>query len=255
MVSLDRIFESEGLAELLTKGKLSELACLTLYLMYEKKVRRRRLWLGTQLVHLLTYCVAFDARAARATVATCGVSATWSCRSLTTWPLSIANKDNSPSQQLIAVMVDVLALRTLYWLHGPSSGTVYSGRTCMPHSSWHIASLLTCHPLLFCGAPRRAGRPRLLLAAAHPGAGQAACPRLHRRGEPAAVEPSGAAGAAAGCAAGLVFDRSLCAALECAYVTRCPACACICYRCVLNPCPLHSHCTRHHVPVPQAAQC
>lgn len=39
VVTLDRIFESEGLAEMLTAGKLSELACLTLYMMYEKKVR------------------------------------------------------------------------------------------------------------------------------------------------------------------------------------------------------------------------
>lgn len=38
VVTLDRIFESEGLAEMLTAGKLSELACLTLYMMYEKKV-------------------------------------------------------------------------------------------------------------------------------------------------------------------------------------------------------------------------
>jgi hypothetical protein len=39
VVTLDRIFESEGLAEMLTAGKLSELAVLTLYMMYEKKVR------------------------------------------------------------------------------------------------------------------------------------------------------------------------------------------------------------------------
>jgi hypothetical protein len=39
VVTLDRIFESEGLAEMLTAGKLSELACLTLYMMYEKKVK------------------------------------------------------------------------------------------------------------------------------------------------------------------------------------------------------------------------
>lgn len=39
VVTLDRIFESEGLAEMLTAGKLSELAVMTLYMMYEKKVR------------------------------------------------------------------------------------------------------------------------------------------------------------------------------------------------------------------------
>jgi len=38
VVTLDRIFESQSLAEMLTAGKLSELACLTLYMMYEKKV-------------------------------------------------------------------------------------------------------------------------------------------------------------------------------------------------------------------------
>ena len=37
MVTLDRVFEDEAVAELLTTNKLSELACLTLYLMYEKK--------------------------------------------------------------------------------------------------------------------------------------------------------------------------------------------------------------------------
>jgi histone-lysine N-methyltransferase SETD3 len=46
VVTLDRIFESEGLAEMLTAGKLSELACLALYMMYEKKVRGV-LWLLT----------------------------------------------------------------------------------------------------------------------------------------------------------------------------------------------------------------
>lgn len=40
VVTLDRVFESEALAEMLTAGKLSELACLALTLMYEKKVRR-----------------------------------------------------------------------------------------------------------------------------------------------------------------------------------------------------------------------
>jgi hypothetical protein len=39
VVTLDRIFEDAGLAEMLTAGKLSELACLALYMMYEKKVR------------------------------------------------------------------------------------------------------------------------------------------------------------------------------------------------------------------------
>jgi len=42
VVTLDRIFESEGLAEMLTAGKLSELAILSLYMMYEKKVRSDR---------------------------------------------------------------------------------------------------------------------------------------------------------------------------------------------------------------------
>ena len=37
VVTLDRIFEDGGVAELLTTNKLSELACLTLYLCYEKK--------------------------------------------------------------------------------------------------------------------------------------------------------------------------------------------------------------------------
>ena len=37
VVTLDRVFEDEAVAELLTTNKLSELACLTLYLMYEKK--------------------------------------------------------------------------------------------------------------------------------------------------------------------------------------------------------------------------
>uniref|UniRef100_A0A383VYM3 Rubisco LSMT substrate-binding domain-containing protein n=1 Tax=Tetradesmus obliquus TaxID=3088 RepID=A0A383VYM3_TETOB len=43
-VTLDRIFESEGLAEMLTAGKLSELACLALYMMYEKKVGKEGFW-------------------------------------------------------------------------------------------------------------------------------------------------------------------------------------------------------------------
>jgi histone-lysine N-methyltransferase SETD3 len=37
MVTLDRVFEDGAVAELLTTSKLSELACLTLYLCYEKK--------------------------------------------------------------------------------------------------------------------------------------------------------------------------------------------------------------------------
>lgn len=37
VVTLDRIFEDGGVAELLTTSKLSELACLTLFLCYEKK--------------------------------------------------------------------------------------------------------------------------------------------------------------------------------------------------------------------------
>jgi len=37
IVTLDSVFEDGGIAELLTTGKLSEIACLTLYLAYEKK--------------------------------------------------------------------------------------------------------------------------------------------------------------------------------------------------------------------------
>lgn len=44
VVTLDRIFEDEGVAELLTTGKLSELACLALYLMYEKKIGKESFW-------------------------------------------------------------------------------------------------------------------------------------------------------------------------------------------------------------------
>ncbi|GFR44785.1 hypothetical protein Agub_g6117, partial [Astrephomene gubernaculifera] len=43
-VTLDRIFESEFVAELLTTDKLSELACLALYLMYEKKLKKKSFW-------------------------------------------------------------------------------------------------------------------------------------------------------------------------------------------------------------------
>eukprot|EP00878_Enallax_costatus_P011624 GHUV01012133.1.p1 GENE.GHUV01012133.1~~GHUV01012133.1.p1 ORF type:complete len:193 (+),score=48.65 GHUV01012133.1:313-891(+) len=44
VVTLDRVFESEALAEMLTAGKLSELACLALTLMYEKKVGKGGFW-------------------------------------------------------------------------------------------------------------------------------------------------------------------------------------------------------------------
>lgn len=44
IVTLDRIFENEALAELLTTNKLSELACLTLYLSYEKKRGTDSFW-------------------------------------------------------------------------------------------------------------------------------------------------------------------------------------------------------------------
>ncbi|EFJ43572.1 hypothetical protein VOLCADRAFT_76643 [Volvox carteri f. nagariensis] len=43
-LTLDRIFESEFVAELLTTDKLSELACLALYLMYEKKLKKKSFW-------------------------------------------------------------------------------------------------------------------------------------------------------------------------------------------------------------------
>ncbi|MEW5305765.1 MAG: hypothetical protein WDW36_008284 [Sanguina aurantia] len=43
-VTLGGIFESEFVAELLTAGKLSELACLALYLMYEKKLGKESFW-------------------------------------------------------------------------------------------------------------------------------------------------------------------------------------------------------------------
>ncbi|KAG2424087.1 hypothetical protein HXX76_014763 [Chlamydomonas incerta] len=43
-VTLDRVFESEFVAELLTTDKLSELACLALYLMYEKKIKKKSFW-------------------------------------------------------------------------------------------------------------------------------------------------------------------------------------------------------------------
>lgn len=44
IITLDRVFESDFVAELLTTDKLSELACLTLYLMYEKKVGKESSW-------------------------------------------------------------------------------------------------------------------------------------------------------------------------------------------------------------------
>ncbi|KAJ9519357.1 hypothetical protein QJQ45_023150 [Haematococcus lacustris] len=46
VITLDRVFESEfvAAAELMVTDKLSELACLTLYLMYEKKLREDSFW-------------------------------------------------------------------------------------------------------------------------------------------------------------------------------------------------------------------
>lgn len=44
VITLDRVFEDEAVAELLTTNKLSELACLTLYLMYEKKAGSDSFW-------------------------------------------------------------------------------------------------------------------------------------------------------------------------------------------------------------------
>lgn len=44
VVTLDRIFQDATLAELLTTNKLSELACLTLYLAYEKKRGTASFW-------------------------------------------------------------------------------------------------------------------------------------------------------------------------------------------------------------------
>eukprot|EP00899_Mesostigma_viride_P007883 jgi/Mesvir1/17096/Mv07533-RA.2 len=45
VVTLERVFEDETLAELLTTNTLSELACLALYLMYEKKQGKESYWL------------------------------------------------------------------------------------------------------------------------------------------------------------------------------------------------------------------
>ncbi|KAK9830198.1 hypothetical protein WJX72_010243 [[Myrmecia] bisecta] len=44
VIDLGRVFEDETVAELLTTDKLSELACLTLYLMYEKKNGKQSVW-------------------------------------------------------------------------------------------------------------------------------------------------------------------------------------------------------------------
>ena len=43
-ITLDRVFQDDAVAELLTTNKLSELACLTLYLMYEKKAGKDSFW-------------------------------------------------------------------------------------------------------------------------------------------------------------------------------------------------------------------
>lgn len=44
VITLRSVFEDGTVAEILTTGKLSELACLTLYLMYEKKMGRESVW-------------------------------------------------------------------------------------------------------------------------------------------------------------------------------------------------------------------
>lgn len=44
VVTLSRVFEDGALAELLTTNKLSELACLALFLMYEKKLGSESKW-------------------------------------------------------------------------------------------------------------------------------------------------------------------------------------------------------------------
>lgn len=44
VVTLERVLGNETLAELLTTNKLSELACLALYLMYEKKQGKKSFW-------------------------------------------------------------------------------------------------------------------------------------------------------------------------------------------------------------------
>lgn len=55
VVTLDRVFEDETVAELLTDNKLSELACLTLYLMYEKKEGRKSFWFEYVVLALLLW--------------------------------------------------------------------------------------------------------------------------------------------------------------------------------------------------------
>ncbi|KAL5717713.1 [histone H3]-lysine(4) N-trimethyltransferase [Ranunculus cassubicifolius] len=44
VVTLERVLGNETIAELLTTNKLSELACLALYLMYEKKQGKKSIW-------------------------------------------------------------------------------------------------------------------------------------------------------------------------------------------------------------------
>lgn len=44
VVTLERVLGNESIAELLTTNKLSELACLALYLMYEKKQGKKSIW-------------------------------------------------------------------------------------------------------------------------------------------------------------------------------------------------------------------
>ncbi|XP_057482627.1 uncharacterized protein LOC130769349 [Actinidia eriantha] len=44
VVTLERVLGNENIAELLTTNKLSELACLALYLMYEKKQGKKSFW-------------------------------------------------------------------------------------------------------------------------------------------------------------------------------------------------------------------
>ncbi|XP_047311689.1 actin-histidine N-methyltransferase [Impatiens glandulifera] len=44
VVTLERVLGNENVAELLTTNKLSELACLALYLMYEKKQGKKSVW-------------------------------------------------------------------------------------------------------------------------------------------------------------------------------------------------------------------
>ncbi len=46
----------QALAELLTTNKLSELACLTLYLMYEKKNGKQSVWYEFIKVHVQSNC-------------------------------------------------------------------------------------------------------------------------------------------------------------------------------------------------------